>query len=156
MSQEEQSGLTRRVVLAGVGVASVAVLGGCARYGPGAGSDSGAAGGSGSGAGSGSGPGAGSGSRETLSTTAIPVGGGVVLGERGVVVTQPSAGQFKAFSAICTHQGCTVAEVRAGTINCPCHGSRFSAVDGSVVNGPAARPLRPVAVTVAGTDITFG
>jgi Rieske Fe-S protein len=80
----------------------------------------------------------------------------VVLGERGVVVTQPSAGQFKAFSAICTHQGCTVAEVRAGTINCPCHGSRFSAVDGSVVNGPAARPLRPVAVTVAGTDITFG
>jgi Rieske Fe-S protein len=140
--------MSRRAVLAGVGVASVAVLGGCARYGP-ATPDPG----SGTAEGSvSSAPDAGG----ALPTTAVPVGGGVVLGERGVVVTQPNAGQFKAFSAICTHQGCTVAEVRAGTINCPCHGSRFSAADGSVVNGPAARPLKPVPITVAGTNITFG
>jgi Rieske Fe-S protein len=146
MSQEVP--MSRRAVLAGVGVASAAVLAGCARYGPAAqDSGSGTAEGSASSAADAGG---------ALSTTAVPVGGGVVLGERGVVVTQPSAGQFKAFSAICTHQGCTVAEVRAGTINCPCHGSRFSAADGSVVNGPAARALKAIAITVAGTNITFG
>src|SRR5215471_14430925 len=83
----------------------------------------------------------------------IPVGGGRIFAERQVVVTQPQAGTFKAFSAVCTHQGCTVAEVKGGTINCPCHGSRFRIADGSVANGPAARPLPAVDVTVDGGAI---
>jgi Rieske Fe-S protein len=88
-------------------------------------------------------------------TADVPVGGGVVLDGRGLVLTQPQAGTFKAFSAICTHQGCTVAAVSGGTINCPCHGSQFSIVDGSVASGPARRPLPEKAIAVSGTDINL-
>jgi len=83
----------------------------------------------------------------------IPVGGGKVFEDQGIVVTQPEAGTIKAFSATCTHQGCTVASVSNGTINCPCHGSKFKVADGSVANGPAAAPLSPVRVTVEGGSI---
>lgn len=86
-------------------------------------------------------------------TADIPVGSGVIVDE--VVVTQPSAGEFKGFSAICTHAGCTVNEVAEGTINCPCHGSKFN-LDGSVANGPASKPLEAQAVTVQGDSIVLG
>ena len=66
------------------------------------------------------------------------------------------AGTFKGFSAVCTHQGCIVATIANGTIDCPCHGSKFSIKDGSVVNGPAPSPLPPVAITVQGTSILKG
>ncbi|MER6824906.1 Rieske (2Fe-2S) protein [Streptosporangium sp. NPDC000563] len=73
-------------------------------------------------------------------TSGIPVGGGRII--KGTwVVTQPVKGTFRAFSAKCTHQGCTVATIRGGTINCPCHGSKFRIADGSVARGPAKRPL---------------
>ncbi|MGW6455827.1 Rieske (2Fe-2S) protein [Streptomyces sp. NPDC055078] len=86
-------------------------------------------------------------------TSEIPVGGGKVFPEPKVVVTQPVAGQFKAFSAVCTHQGCTVNKVADGTIDCPCHGSRFRVADASVANGPATRPLPREQITVAGDTI---
>ena len=86
----------------------------------------------------------------------VPVGGGLVLAARDVVLTQPVAGTFKAFSATCTHQGCTVNEVAGGTINCPCHGSKFAVADGSVTAGPAPRPLPEQPVTVQGTSIVLG
>jgi Rieske Fe-S protein len=70
----------------------------------------------------------------------VPVGGGKVFQDLEVVVTQPSAGQYEGFSAVCTHTACIVAVVAEGTINCPCHGSRFN-LDGTVANGPAERPL---------------
>jgi Rieske Fe-S protein len=76
----------------------------------------------------------------------IPVGGGKILANQGVVLTQPTAGTVKGFSPICTHQGCTVSTVSGGTINCPCHGSRYSITDGSVQAGPAPRSLPSVAV----------
>lgn len=83
----------------------------------------------------------------------IPVGGGKVIGSAGVVVTQPVAGTFKAFTATCTHTQCTMANVSDGMINCGCHGSKFSAEDGSVANGPATQPLAAKHVTVQGDTI---
>ena len=85
----------------------------------------------------------------------VPVGGGVVYKDEKVVVTQPAEGEFKGFSAICTHQGCPVASVADGVIMCPCHGSAFSIEDGSVQGGPATKPLGAVEVTVKGGEITL-
>lgn len=92
----------------------------------------------------------------------VPVGGGLILADQDLVVTQPSAGQFTGFSATCTHQGCTVDAVADGTINCPCHGSRFSIVDGSVVQaastlpgGATQDPLPRVALVVDGETIAL-
>ncbi len=90
----------------------------------------------------------------SVKTADVPVGGGVVLEEAKIVVTQPKAGEFKAFSAICTHRQCTVSKVADGTIDCPCHGSQFSAVDGSVVKGPAEKSLAPKKLTVADDTVT--
>ncbi|MFG3012609.1 Rieske (2Fe-2S) protein [Streptomyces cinerochromogenes] len=86
-------------------------------------------------------------------TSDIPEGGGKVFKKEKVVVTQPEKGKFKAFSAVCTHQGCTVSEVADGTIDCPCHGSRFRIADGSVAHGPATRPLEKRSVTVDGNSV---
>ncbi|MGV9421931.1 Rieske (2Fe-2S) protein [Streptomyces sp. NPDC003674] len=91
--------------------------------------------------------------RTLASTSDIPEGGGKVFKEQKVVVTQPSKGDFKAFSAICTHEGCTVSAVADGTIDCPCHGSRFRITDGSVANGPATRPLPAETIKVEGNSI---
>ncbi|RSS46333.1 Rieske (2Fe-2S) protein [Streptomyces sp. WAC08241] len=88
-------------------------------------------------------------------TSGIPVGGGAVFPEEKVVVTQPAAGEFKAFSAVCTHQGCLVNKVADGTIDCPCHGSKFRVADGSVVTGPATRPLPAERIIVSGETITL-
>ncbi len=84
-----------------------------------------------------------------LATAAdVPVGGGMVLTDLEVVVTQPAKGEFKAFSAVCTHQGCVVEKVEDGEISCPCHGSRFDVEDGDVTSGPATEPLPEIKVEV--------
>jgi Rieske Fe-S protein len=70
------------------------------------------------------------------------------------VVSQPTAGTFKAFSAVCTHQQCLVSRIQGSTVQCPCHNSLFSTVDGSVLRGPASRSLSPRAVTVSGDNLT--
>ena len=85
--------------------------------------------------------------------TDIPVGGGKIYTTAKVVVTQPSKGVYKAFSAICTHVGCLCNVVADGTINCPCHGSKFKITDGSVVTGPAPTALASKTVTVSGGKI---
>jgi nitrite reductase/ring-hydroxylating ferredoxin subunit len=86
-------------------------------------------------------------------TSDIPQGGGKVFKDQGVVVTQPAAGTFKAFSSKCTHQGCAVGSVANGVIVCPCHNSHFSAEDGSVKQGPATQPLPAAKITVSGDEI---
>ena len=86
----------------------------------------------------------------------VPVGGGVVNDEVAIVVTQPSDGSIKAFTAVCPHQGCLVSEVVDNEIICPCHDSRFSAVDGAVLQGPATEGLAAASVVVQGDSIVLG
>ncbi|MEO3792058.1 Rieske (2Fe-2S) protein [Nonomuraea sp. B10E15] len=93
------------------------------------------------------------GGKALADTSDIPEGGGKVFESEKVVVTQPTAGDFKAFSAVCTHAGCTVATVSNNTINCPCHGSKFSIEDGSVADGPAGGPLEEKKISVDGDKI---
>jgi Rieske Fe-S protein len=99
--------------------------------------------------------GGGSGADALASTSDIEVGGGKIFTDEQVVVTQPSEGEFKAFSTTCTHQGCPVESVSDGTINCPCHGSKFSIEDGAVEGGPATSPLEEVSITVEGDSIVL-
>jgi Rieske Fe-S protein len=143
--------LDRRSVLVGsCGVCAVA-LAGCAAYGTGQAAPAPAASVQPDGSGTG---GAGAASGKLAATADVPVGGGIILPDAALVITQPKAGTFKAFSAICTHQGCTVSTVESGTINCPCHGSQFAIADGAVVNGPAKKPLPAKKITVSGGSIT--
>ncbi|MEU3565687.1 Rieske (2Fe-2S) protein [Kitasatospora sp. NPDC006786] len=85
--------------------------------------------------------------------SAVPEGGGKVYREQKIVVTQPTAGQYKAFNARCTHAGCLVDQVKNNQIQCPCHGSRFAIADGSVLDGPAPSPLPAYTVTVEGGNL---
>jgi nitrite reductase/ring-hydroxylating ferredoxin subunit len=87
------------------------------------------------------------------STADIPVGGGLIVEEPAVVITQPTEGDFKAFTAICPHQGCLVSEVVDNEIICACHGSRFSGTDGAVLEGPSQQGLTPAGVTVDGGSV---
>jgi nitrite reductase/ring-hydroxylating ferredoxin subunit len=161
---------TRRGALAGIGLvgiaATLAACGGSSGSSDDSGSSNDSSGSSGGGAGaasssasasSGSGSSSGSsGGGTALGTTSeIPVGGGKIFTSEKVVVTQPTAGQFKGFSAICTHLGCTVDKVADGTIDCPCHGSMYSVKDGHVVHGPAPKPLPAKNITVSGGKITL-
>jgi Rieske Fe-S protein len=86
-------------------------------------------------------------------TSQIPVGGGMIFASQKVVVTQPTAGTYKAFSSTCTHMGCQVNQVTGGLIECPCHGSHYSIVDGSVKAGPAPLPLPAEPITVKSGQI---
>jgi nitrite reductase/ring-hydroxylating ferredoxin subunit len=126
---------TRRGMLLGVGLVGVAgTLAACGK----SSDDSGSSGSDGVGLGK---------------AADIPVGGGKIFKDQKVVVTQPKKGEFTAFSAVCTHRGCTVGSVSGGTINCPCHGSKFKIGDGSVANGPASKPLSRKSVKVENGEI---
>nr|MDT0659573.1 Rieske (2Fe-2S) protein [Micromonospora sp. DSM 115978] len=89
------------------------------------------------------------------STGDVPEGGGLIVQGQNVVITQPAAGEYKCFDAICTHQGCPVSNVDGGTINCTCHGSKFSIEDGSVTTGPARTPLAEKQIKVEGESISL-
>lgn len=151
MSDHEErltGGPTRRTVLAAVGLAGVgaAALAGCG------GGDDGSAGGDGTDGGTGGGSGGGA-----IDASSVPVGGGTIVAAQKVVLTQPAAGEFKAFSAVCPHQGCIVSGVADGTISCgsPCgHGSSFDATTGDVKTGPATRGLTAMTVTESGGTLT--
>lgn len=93
--------------------------------------------------------------KDAISKATIPVGGGKIFADQKVVVTQPTEGEFKAFSTVCTHQGCQVNEVAGGTINCPCHGSKYDIATGEVKAGPAPKPLPAKQVSVTGEGITL-
>lgn len=88
------------------------------------------------------------------STADVPVGGGIIVAGAQTVVTQPTEGEFKAFSSICPHQGCPVTQIRDGHIVCPCHASAFDLSTGAVLSGPARSGLTEKTVTVEGGDIS--
>jgi Rieske Fe-S protein len=149
---------TRRGMLAGVGLVGLAsAITACGASAsssgtPAAGNAATTPGGPASSAASGGGSSAPAGNA-LASTSQIPVGSGMVFSGPQVVVTQPSAGEFKAFSAVCTHMGCIVNQVSNGTIDCPCHGSQYSITTGDVVAGPAPKPLPAKQIKVSGTSI---
>jgi Rieske Fe-S protein len=158
MAEPSVPASSRRTLLACAGAACAAALAGCARYnsnngGINAGQATQSSSAPAAAAGGNSGAAAPSGPVVLAKTTDIPVGGGKILTDKKIVITEPQSGTFKAFTAICTHQGCIVDTVSGGTINCPCHGSKFSIANGSVVNGPAPSPLAPVSIEVQGTSI---
>ncbi|MCX4910434.1 Rieske (2Fe-2S) protein [Streptomyces sp. NBC_00878] len=140
--------LCRRTLLAALGGAGIAAtLTACG------GSDDSSSGSSDASQSSGSGAGAGA---ALAKTTDIPEGGGKVFTDQGVVVTQPTAGEFKAYSTVCPHQKQQVNSVDGGVITCPAHGSQFSVADGSVKKGPATSALTAAKITVSGDSITLG
>ncbi|MGW3630924.1 Rieske (2Fe-2S) protein [Streptomyces sp. NPDC005122] len=142
----------RRTVVAAVGAAGLAVaLTACGSDDKSSDSSSSVSSG---GSGGGDNGAAGNAGGTVLAKTAdIPEGGGKVFADRGVVVTQPTAGTFKAFSSKCTHQGCAVKDISNGVITCPCHNSQFSATDGSVKKGPATQALAAADISVDGDSI---
>ena len=137
--------LNRRRALAGAATVGIGVplLAACSGGGGDSAVDPGSSGGSTSDGGS------------LTATSDIEVGGGTIFRDQQVVVTQPTEGEFKCFTAVCTHQGCIVSSVSDGDIHCECHGSAFSIEDGSVVNGPATQPLAEQQITVKGGEITL-
>ena len=159
MAEPSVPASSRRTLLACAGAACAAVLAGCSKYNsnnggiagsqPAPATSSSAA----QAAPAGSASGAAAAPAALASTADIPVGGGKILAAKKIVITQPKSGEFHGFSAVCTHAGCIVGTVSGGTINCPCHGSKFSITNGSVVNGPAPSPLPPVGIKVQGTSI---
>lgn len=136
-------GDTRRAVLVGAGL--VAAAGAAAACG--GGGDDGASGGRAEDGVSGGGGGV------LAQIGEVPVGGGKIFKDQGVVVTQPAQGEFKAFDITCPHRGCPVDSVEGGAIVCPCHRSMFSIADGSPQGGPAKRPLAAKRIVVEGTSI---
>ena len=149
--------LSRRTLIRKAGLSALAIgtLSACSNYGNQPAAPTSAPGSDGTSSGS---PGSGTGGSGSGGLTAakadIPVGGGKIFPDAQAVVTQPKSGDFKAFTAVCTHQACIVAEV-VETINCNCHGSKFSITDGSVVTGPATSPLAAKTVTANGENLTI-
>ena len=139
----------RRLIMnTGLAAAAIAGLSSCTTYGSGPAAQPSEAAGSGSVSAGGS-----AGAPLTAKEADIPVGSGKVFPDAKAVITQPKKGEFKAFSAVCTHQGCLV-ETVTDTINCPCHGSKYSITDGSVVNPPAPQPLPAKTIKVSGDTLT--
>ncbi len=137
MTAQEKTGISRRGLLSGAAALGVGAIG----AGSLAACDTGSRG-----------PAGMSTQPVTVPVSQVPVGGAVILGQ--AVVNQPMEGQFRAFSAVCTHQSCLVSAVREESVECTCHGSIFSTMDGAVLRGPASRPLVSRTVTVEGDNLT--
>lgn len=78
----------------------------------------------------------------------VPKHGGIVVDSANIVLIREGGDNVKAFSSICTHAGCSVSEVVDEKIKCACHGSEFSAKDGTPISGPAKKPLQQIDVEI--------
>lgn len=143
-------GVDRRVLLAGTGVGAAVLLAACSSGGSSSSSGSSDTGSTTSGSGGGSGSG-----KALATLSGIQVGSAVSAQDaqgNPIIVARPATDTAVAFSAICTHQGCTVAPA-GSELDCPCHGSRYSATTGKVLGGPAPKPLPSIPVTVRGGQV---
>ncbi|MEV7276390.1 Rieske (2Fe-2S) protein [Streptomyces sp. NPDC093111] len=86
----------------------------------------------------------------------VPVGGAKLYREQRLLVHCPAKGQYKAFSAQCTHAGCVLDKIEDNEGNCPCHGSRFDVTTGKALQGPATVPLPEVPVRVENGKLVAG
>ncbi|MFI9649726.1 Rieske 2Fe-2S domain-containing protein [Streptomyces sp. NPDC052040] len=86
----------------------------------------------------------------------VPEGGAKLYRDQNVVVSRAADGSLKAYSTICTHAGCAINKLAGTTLICPCHGSRFDARDGKVVQEPATEPLHELSVEVKNGTIVAG
>ncbi|WOT38280.1 Rieske (2Fe-2S) protein [Streptomyces coeruleorubidus] len=155
-SVQPKSGPSRRTLVAAVGAAGLTVaLTACGSEDePSDPSTEQGAGGA-TNEGGGSSTGAGAGGAALAKTADIPEGSGKIFKDEKVVVSQPTAGDYKAFSTICTHRDCPMVDLKDDTISCTCHGSQFSVLDGSVKKGPAVEPLAAKQIRVEGDSITL-
>ncbi|MEU3892134.1 Rieske (2Fe-2S) protein [Streptomyces sp. NPDC029041] len=157
-SVQPMSGPSRRTVVAAVGAAGLTVaLTACGSEDKASdpSTEQSAGGGGATNEGGGSSAGAGAGGAALAKTADIPEGSGKIFKDEKVVVSQPAAGDYKAFSTICTHQNCPMVDLKGDTISCTCHGSQFSVLDGSVKKGPAVEPLEAKRISVNGDSITL-
>ncbi|BBH67037.1 iron-sulfur protein [Actinoplanes sp. OR16] len=153
---------TRRCILVGAGaIGATAVLAACGTSSSGTNpngtdfdSDPVPAGSTAAGSGDSGDSGGDSGGGEVVAAAAdVTVGGGLITDK--LVVTQPTEGTYKAFSKVCTHQGCEVSEIKDGQIICRCHNSFFSVKDGAPTSGPAQQPLAETKVELDGDNIVI-
>ena len=139
------AGPPRRAILCSAGIVGglsvVAALAGCGSSG---GADA-----------TGDGAGAGGGGSQSIAASKVPVGSGIIDDSLQTVITQPTSGEFKAFNYLCTHQQCPVSQIQGEKIMCACHGSEFSIKDGSVLRGPATKPLAGKTATVKGSRVVI-
>jgi len=140
----DSTALTRRTLLVAGGAGTALALAACAPSDSDSDSDSGTSSGTAA-------------PTEVAALGDIPVGGAiaVMLDGSQIIVSQPTAGEVVAFSAICTHQGCIVVPEKTG-LNCPCQQSLFDTATGAVLKGPATKPLPPVQVTLDGNKVLAG
>ncbi|CAM5709562.1 Rieske 2Fe-2S domain-containing protein [Streptomyces afghaniensis] len=154
-SVQPKSGPSRRTIVAAAGAAGLTVaLTACGSEDK-ASDSSTEQGGGATNDGGGASTGAGAGGAALAKTSDIPEGSGKIFKDEKVVVSQPTAGDYKAFSTICTHRDCPMVDLKDDIISCTCHGSRFSVLDGSVKKGPAVEPLEAKKISVNGDSITL-
>jgi Rieske Fe-S protein len=88
----------------------------------------------------------------------IPIGAAISVKSpdgKPLIISHPRKGRVDAFSAICTHQGCTV-KPKGKSLDCPCHGAKFDYATGEVTNGPAEKPLAAFEIHMKGRNIMPG
>ena len=156
MSQESSTGASRRQVIA-TGVVAMAGVGGIAACGSSASTTASGSSNAGAAAAPASSA-ASSGAGALASLSDVAVGSAISAKDNGkpIIIAQPTAGKVVAFTAICTHMGCTVAPGQGLQLVCPCHGSTYDAATGKNTGGPAPSPLAAVPVKVEGTSIVAG
>lgn len=96
----------------------------------------------------------GAGGGELAKSADVPAGGSLVVtvNKAPYALAKKADGTIVVHTAVCTHQKCAVAAAGA-ELTCPCHGSKFDAMTGAVLNGPAASPLAEVKVTESNGSI---
>ncbi len=88
----------------------------------------------------------------TIQTGLAATNGSLLIPEAKTFVINLGNDNYRAFTSVCTHEGCDVDSFSSGRIRCPCHGSQYD-VSGNVVVGPAPSALRRFTTSLNGTTL---